>query len=268
MSATIPVAAARQDLLLHHMADGVATLILNRPAQFNAINAALLTELETALDQIENDPAVRVVVIAGVGKAFCAGHDLKEMRERHDRNFIASLFERCSRIMVRLTRLPQPVIARIHGVAAAAGCQLVAQCDLAVASTEARFATSGVKYGIFCTTPGVPLARDVGRKRALEMLLTGEFIDAQTALAYGLVNRVVAPDSLDAEVAGLARSILDKTPIAVAAGKKVFYEQVETGLERAYTLANEAMTCSLMTEDAVEGIDAFSQKRPAQWKGK
>ena len=268
MSVANPAVVGRQDVLLRHASDGVLTLTLNRPAQFNAISAALLTELEAALERITADSAVRVVVIAGAGKAFCAGHDLKEMREHHDRDFIRSLFERCSRVMVSLTRLPQPVIARVHGVAAAAGCQLVAQCDLAVASTQARFATSGVKYGIFCNTPGVPLARDVGRKRALEMLLTGEFIDAQTALAYGLVNRVVAPDRLDAEVAGLARSILDKTPIAIAAGKKVFYEQVETGLDRAYTLANEAMTCSLMTEDAVEGIDAFSQKRPPQWKGK
>jgi enoyl-CoA hydratase/carnithine racemase len=190
------------------------------------------------------------------------------MREHHDQDFIRSTFERCSRIMVNLTRLPQPVIARVHGVAAAAGCQLVAQCDLAVASTEARFATSGVKYGIFCNTPGVPLARDVGRKRALEMLLTGEFIDAETALTYGLVNRVVAPERLDGEVAKLARSILDKTPIAVAAGKKIFYEQIETGLQQAYGLASEAMTCSLMTEDAIEGIDAFSAKRAPQWKGK
>jgi enoyl-CoA hydratase/carnithine racemase len=268
MSTTIPVAAAREDLLLHHMADGIVTLALNRPAQFNAISDRLLTRLEAALDDIANNPAVRVVVIAGAGKAFCAGHDLKEMREHRDRDFIRSLFERCSRVMVSLTRLPQPVIARVHGVAAAAGCQLVAQCDLAVASTEARFATSGVKYGIFCNTPGVPLARDVGRKRALEMLLTGEFIDARAALDYGLVNRVVAPEKLDEEVAALARSILDKTPIAVAAGKRIFYEQIETGLERAYTLANEAMTCSLMTEDALEGIDAFSQKRAPRWKGR
>ena len=263
-----PATAAREDVLLRHTGDGIVTLTLNRPAQFNAISAALLTELETALDSIANDPAVRVVVIAGAGKAFCAGHDLKEMREHGDPAFIRSLFERCSRIMVRLTRLPQPVIARVHGVAAAAGCQLVAQCDLAVASTAARFATSGVKYGIFCNTPGVPLARDVGRKRALEMLLTGEFIDAETALAYGLVNRVVAPEKLDGEVSSLARSILDKTPIAVAAGKKIFYEQVEAGLEQAYACANEGMVRSLMTEDALEGIDAFSQKRPPQWKGK
>jgi enoyl-CoA hydratase/carnithine racemase len=268
MSAANPALLNRRDVLLRHMAGGVVTLTLNRPAQFNAISAAVLTELEAALDDIANDSAVRVVVVAGAGKAFCAGHDLKEMREHHDRDFIRGLFERCSRTMVRLTRLPQPVIARVHGVAAAAGCQLVAQCDLAVASTEARFATSGVKYGIFCNTPGVPLARDVGRKRALEMLLTGEFVDAGAALDYGLVNRVVAPERLDEEVAALARSILDKTPIAVAAGKRIFYEQIETGLDQAYSLANEAMTCSLMTEDALEGIDAFSQKRPPRWRGK
>jgi enoyl-CoA hydratase/carnithine racemase len=268
MNASPAAVASRESILIREDMGGITTLTLNRPQQFNAISAALLTELEAALENIASDSAVRVVVIAGSGKAFCAGHDLKEMREHHDRDFIRSLFERCSRIMVRLTRLPQPVIARVHGVAAAAGCQLVAQCDLAVASTEARFATSGVKYGIFCNTPGVPLARDVGRKRALEMLLTGEFIGAQAALDYGLVNRVVAPEELDEEVATLARSILDKTPISVAAGKRVFYEQIETGLERAYSLANEAMTCSLMTEDALEGIDAFSQKRPPQWKGK
>jgi enoyl-CoA hydratase/carnithine racemase len=255
-------------LLLLRNEAGVTTLTLNRPQQFNAVSTAMLDELEAALAGIAADSTVRVVVIAGAGKAFCAGHDLKEMREQRDRSFIRNIFERCSRVMVNLTRLPQPVIARVHGVAAAAGCQLVAQCDLAVASTAARFATSGVKYGIFCNTPGVALARDVGRKRALEMLLTGEFIDAGTALASGLVNRVVAPERLDEEIAGLVRSILDKTPIAVSTGKKIFYEQIEAGLERAYSLASEAMTCSLMTEDAMEGIDAFSQKRTPQWKGK
>lgn len=265
---TLPSTQAAETGLLRRNEGGVTTLTLNRPQQFNAMSGALLGELEAALASIAADSAVRVVVIAGAGKAFCAGHDLKEMREHRDREFIRGIFERCSRIMVNLTRLPQPVIARVHGVAAAAGCQLVAQCDLAVASTAARFATSGVKYGIFCNTPGVPLARDVGRKRALEMLLTGEFIDAETALAHGLVNRVVAPESLDAEIAKLARSILDKTPIAVASGKKMFYQQIETGLERAYVLANEAMTCGMMTEDALEGIDAFSAKRAPQWKGK
>jgi enoyl-CoA hydratase/carnithine racemase len=265
----MPLSQTQAQLLVRrHDASGIATLTLNRPQQFNAISTGMLGELEAAIASIAADPTVRVIVIAGAGKAFCAGHDLKEMREHRERQFIGSIFERCSRVMVSLTRLPQPVIARVHGVAAAAGCQLVAQCDLAIATTEARFATSGVKYGIFCNTPGVPLARDVGRKRAMEMLLTGEFIDAETAFAHGLVNRVVAPERLDEEVVALARSILDKTPIAVAAGKRIFYQQIESGLERAYALANEAMTSSLMTEDALEGIDAFSQKRPPRWKGK
>ena len=266
--ATAAAHSATDATLLRRNDNGIATLTLNRPQQFNAISSTMLTALEAAIEDIAGDPSVRVVVIAGAGPAFCAGHDLKEMREHHDRSFIQGIFERCSRLMARLTRLPQPVIARVHGVAAAAGCQLVAQCDLAVASSTARFATSGVKYGIFCNTPGVPLARDIGRKRALEMLLTGEFIDADTALAHGLVNRVVPLDQLDAEIARLARSILDKTPITIAAGKKIFYEQIEAGLENAYALANDAMTCSLMTEDALEGIDAFAQKRPPQWKGK
>jgi enoyl-CoA hydratase/carnithine racemase len=245
---------------------GVAILTLTRPQQYNALSLALIQELETACDAIARDPAVRVVVLAGAGKAFCAGHDLKELRAHTDPGFAREVFERCARLMIGLTRLPQPVIARVHGVAYAAGCQLVAQCDLAVASTEARFATSGVNFGLFCNTPGVGLARNVSRKQALEMLLTGEPIDAQTALARGLVNRVVAPEQLDAEIAKLTRSILDKTPVAVAAGKRAFYEQIELGLEEAYALATEAMLCNLNTEDAAEGIDAFSQKRQPKWK--
>jgi len=268
MALSAATSTAAESELLRTETGGIVTLTLNRPQQFNALSSSLIDALQSAIDDIAARAEIRVVVIAGAGRAFCAGHDLKEMRARREASFVEDVFGRFSRLMVSLTRIPQPVIARVHAFAFAAGCQLVAQCDLAVASTEARFATSGVKYGIFCNTPGVPLARDVGRKRALEMLLTGEFIDAQTALDYGLVNRVVAPEDLDEEVATLARSILDKTPIAVAAGKRIFYEQVETGLERAYTLANEAMTCSLMTEDALEGIDAFSQKRPPQWKGR
>jgi enoyl-CoA hydratase/carnithine racemase len=209
-----------------------------------------------------------VVVIAGAGKALCAGHDLKEMRAHPQREFIHDVFQRFSHLMLSLTRLPQPVIARVHGAAFAAGCQLVAQCDLAVASDAAQFATSGVKYGLFCNTPGVALARNVSRKHAMEMLLTGEPIDAHTALARGLVNRVVTGDDLDAEIARLAQSILDKTPVAVAAGKRAFYQQVETNLEQAYELATEAMVCNMQTEDAAEGIDAFAQKRKPQWKGR
>ncbi len=254
-------------VLLRTDANGVATLILNRPQQFNALSSALLIELQRAVDAIARDKSVRVVVIAGSGKAFCAGHDLKEMRAHHDRKFIQDVFRRCSHLMLSLTRLPQPVIARAHGIVAAAGCQLVAQCDLAVAASDARFATSGINVGLFCATPSVALARNVPRKRAMEMLMTGDFIDADTALSYGLVNRVAVPEELDAEINKLAQSIIAKTPVAVAAGKKVFYEQIEAGLEQAYELATGAMVCNMMTEDAAEGIDAFMQKRKPQWKG-
>jgi enoyl-CoA hydratase/carnithine racemase len=257
-----------QPVLLRHDANGIATLTLNRPQHYNALSVALLTELQAAIDAIARDQSVRVVVIAGAGKAFCAGHDLKEMRAHHGREFIKDVFGRCSRLMLSLTRLPQPVIARAHGVVAAAGCQLVAQCDLAVAAADARFATSGINVGLFCATPGVALTRNVPRKRAMEMLMTGEFIDAGTALSYGLVNRVVPPEALDAEVEKLAQSIIAKTPVAVAAGKKIFYEQIEAGLDRAYELASETMVCNMMTGDAAEGIDAFMQKRKPEWKGK
>lgn len=255
-------------LLLRTDRQGVTTLTLNRPQQFNALSSALLAELQAAVDDIVRDTSVRVVIFAGAGKAFCAGHDLKELRARNDREFTKEMFERCSRVMLSLTRLPQPVIARVHGFAFAAGCQLVAQCDLAVASSNAQFATSGVKFGLFCSTPGVALARNVSRKHAMEMLLTGEPIDAPTALSRGLVNRVVAPEELDAEVGRFAQSILAKTPVAVAAGKKIFYRQIDAELDRAYDLASEAMVCNMMTEDAIEGIDAFTQKRAPQWKGK
>jgi enoyl-CoA hydratase/carnithine racemase len=255
-------------LLLHSAHNGIVTLTLNRPQQYNALSSALLIELQAALDSIARDATARVVIIAGAGRAFCAGHDLKEMRAHPDRKFVRDVFRRFSHLMLGLTRLPQPVIARVHGAAFAAGCQLVAQCDLAVASETAQFATSGVKYGLFCNTPGVALARNVSRKQAMEMLLTGEPIDARTALARGLLNRVVADNGLDAEIARLAQSVLDKTPVAVAAGKRAFYQQVEAGLEQAYELATEAMVCNMMTEDAAEGIDAFAQKRAPRWKGK
>ena len=247
---------------------GVATLTLNRPQQFNAMSISVLAHLQKAIDDIARDENIRVVVLAGAGKAFCAGHDLKEIRAHQDAKFAEQVFTNCSRFMVSLTQLPQPVIARVHGFAFAAGCQLVAQCDLAVASTEAQFATSGVKYGIFCNTPGVALARNVGRKLAMEMLLTGEPIDAQTALERGLVNRVVPPDALDAEIEKLTQSIIEKTPVAVSTGKRAFYEQINAGLQEAYAGATQAMVRNLMTEDAAEGIDAFAAKRKPVWKGK
>lgn len=247
---------------------GVATLTLNRPQQYNALSLALIKELERVIDDIARDESVRVVILAGAGRAFCAGHDLKELHAQENPGFAKEVFQRFSGLMVSLTRLPQPIIARVHGFAFAAGCQLVAQCDLAVASTDAQFATSGVKYGLFCNTPGVALARNVSRKQAMEMLLTGEPIDAQTALARGLVNRVVAPGKLDTEIANLAQSILAKTRVAVAAGKRAFYQQMEKSLEEAYALATGAMVHNLMTEDAAEGIDAFSQKREPRWKNR
>lgn len=255
-------------VLLREDAGGVATLTLNRPEQYNALSSALLAALQSALQDIADDKSVRVVVIAGAGKAFCAGHDLKEIHEQAKREFAKEAFERCRHVMIDLTRLPQPVIARVHGPAYAAGCQLVAQCDLAVAATEARFATSGVNYGVFCSTPGVPLSRNIPRKLALEMLLTGDPIDAGTALARGLVNRVVPAYQLDAEVQRLVQSIIAKSPAVVAAGKKVFYEQVEKAMEQAYREATAAMVDNLKTENGKEGVAAFVQKRKPRWKNK
>ncbi|MBK8579193.1 MAG: enoyl-CoA hydratase [Accumulibacter sp.] len=247
---------------------GVATLTLNRAKQFNALSQAMIGALQGHLDAVSADAAVRVVVIAGAGKAFCAGHDLKEMRANHDKAFMQDLFRRCGRMMMTLTQMPQPVIARVHGIATAAGCQLVSMCDLAVAVDSARFATSGINVGLFCATPGVGLSRNLGRKQALEMLLTGDFIDAQTALQQGLVNRVVASDALDVEVEQLARSIIAKSSVAIGMGKQMFYKQLEMGLEAAYQYASEVMACNMMTADAGEGIDAFIGKRAPVWSGR
>jgi enoyl-CoA hydratase/carnithine racemase len=209
-----------------------------------------------------------VVVIAASGPAFCAGHDLKQMRTNPSHDYYRMLFAQCSRMMLAIARIPQPVIARVHGIATAAGCQLVAQCDLAVASESARFAVSGINVGLFCSTPSVPLGRNVLRKQAMEMLLTGDFIDAATAQRFGLVNRVAPPDRLDAEVAALAQRIVEKSAVAVATGKRMFYKHLEMGLEGAYQYAAETMACNMMAEDVGEGIDAFMQKRPAKWKHK
>jgi enoyl-CoA hydratase/carnithine racemase len=254
--------------LLTSLERGVVTVTLNRPQQYNALSSSLIDSLQNAVDMIGEDQQVRVLVIAGTGKAFCAGHDLKEMRSRREPQFVEETFARFSKLMVSLTRIPQPVIARVHGFAFAAGCQLVAQCDLAIAADTAQFATSGVKYGLFCSTPGVALARNISRKHAMEMLLTGEAIDARTALARGLVNDVVDSRELDAQIAKFTQSILDKTPVAVAAGKRTFYDQIEAPLEQAYALATRAMVCNMMADDALEGIDAFSQKREPRWTGK
>jgi enoyl-CoA hydratase/carnithine racemase len=261
-------AASESAVLLCKNDRGIVTLTLNRPDQYNALSLALITELQAAVGALAADESARVVVIAGAGKAFCAGHDLKEIQAHANPEFEKDVFEHAQRLMIALTRLPQPVIARVHGAAYAAGCQLVAQCDLAVASTDAKFATSGVNYGVFCSTPGVPLARNLPRKRALEMLLTGEPIDAATALAHGLVNRVVPPARLEEEVQGLARSIIAKSPAVIAAGKKTFYEQIDGNLAQAYRLATAAMLDNLQTEDGKEGIAAFAEKRKPSWKNR
>ena len=251
--------------LLRSHAGGIATLTLNRPKQYNALSDALLAELQQALDAISQDEATRVVVIAGSGPAFCAGHDLKEMRAHYEQTKVRDLFAQCSQMMMSITQLPQPVIARVHGIATAAGCQLVAQCDLAVASASARFATSGIDVGLFCSTPAVALSRNVSRKQAMEMLLTGDFIDAPTALAQGLVNRVVVADKLDDEVLRLANAIKAKPPASIAMGKKLFYQQADTGMAEAYSMAAAVMACNFMHEEAAEGVDAFIQKRPPRW---
>jgi enoyl-CoA hydratase/carnithine racemase len=263
------IAAPRPEdaLVLCQNEAGVTTLTLNRPKQYNALSQAMLAALQTELDIIAADQTVRVVVIAGSGPAFCAGHDLKEMRAHTDPAFHQALFTQCGRVMLAINRLPQPVIARVHGIATAAGCQLVAACDLAVASDNARFATSGINVGLFCSTPSVALSRNLGRKQALELLLTGDFIDAQTALRQGLVNRVAPLDQLDTTVWQLADSIRDKSPLAIAMGKELFYRQLELGLEAAYACASEAMVCNMNSEDAREGIDAFIAKRKPEWKG-
>ena len=248
-------------------ADGLTTLTLNRPGQFNSLSKDMLTAVKAELDAIAADEAIRVVVIAGAGKAFCAGHDLKEMRANHSKAFMQALFKQCGELMLTLTQMPQPVIARVHGIATAAGCQLVSMCDLAVAADVAKFAVSGINVGLFCSTPAVGLARNLGRKAALEMLLTGEFIDAMEAKAKGLVNRVAPADALDAEIERLAQSIIAKSAIAVRIGKGMFYQQLEMGLVEAYDYASEVMACNMMSDDAGEGIDAFMQKRKPAYKG-
>jgi len=246
-------------------ARGVVTLTLNRPHAFNALSEAMLAALQRELDAIASDESVRVVVLAAQGKAFCAGHDLKEMRAQPSLEYYQELFARCTRMMLTLQRLPVPVIARVQGIATAAGCQLVAQCDLAVASSAARFAVSGVNLGLFCSTPSVPLSRNVARKAAFEMLVTGDFIDAAQAQARGLVNRVVEPERLDAEIETLVASIVAKPRAVVAMGKELFYRQGELGIEAAYEAAGETMACNMMEAVALEGVQAFIEKRKPRW---
>ena len=245
---------------------GVLRLTLNRPAARNALSLGLMAELRQALMRTAGSRAVRVVVIAGAGPAFCAGHDLRELRDDPQRETYERTFALCSELMLAITRLPQPVIAEVHGVATAAGCQLVATCDLAVAAAEARFATPGVNIGLFCSTPMVALSRAVGRKPAMEMLLTGEPIDAATAKALGLVNRVVPKAELRQAVDGLARQIAGKSAHTLKIGKEAFHRQVELDLAAAYRYAAEVMTTNMLARDAEEGIDAFLEKRPPVWQ--
>ncbi|MCW3474299.1 enoyl-CoA hydratase [Limobrevibacterium gyesilva] len=256
-----------EPLLLRADRDGVAWLTLNRPQARNALSVGLMAALDDALAALADDPSVRVVVIAGAGPAFCAGHDLRELRANPGAEAYAALFAQCSALMLRIVRLPKPVIARVHGVATAAGCQLVASCDLAVAADTARFATPGVNIGLFCSTPMVALSRAVGRKPAMEMLLTGELIDAARAREIGLVNRVVPEAGLDGAVAELAGRIAAKSPLTLAIGKEAFYRQAEMELAAAYRYASEVMTRNMLTRDAGEGIDAFLAKRAPSWTG-
>src|SRR5690349_16703477 len=257
----------KEQVLRRHDADGVARLTLNRPTARNALSMALMQALVDELAAIEHDPKIKVVVIAGAGPAFCAGHDLRELRASPDRASYQATFALCSRLMTSIVRLPKPVIARVHGIATAAGCQIVATCDLAVAADSARFATPGVNIGLFCSTPMVALSRAVGRKAAMEMLLTGDLIDAPRAFALGLINRMVPEDRLDAEVGALAGQIVAKSPLTLAIGKEAFSRQADMGLDDAYAFAAEVMTRNMLARDAAEGIDAFLAKRQPVWSG-
>jgi enoyl-CoA hydratase/carnithine racemase len=245
---------------------GVVTLTLNRGDRFNPLSAEMIAAIEANLDAVGADRTARVVVLAAAGRCFCAGHDLKEMRTHSsDEAWQKKLFADCSRMMLKLTQIPQPVVARVHGIATAAGCQLVSMCDLAVASAEARFALPGVNIGVFCSTPAVGVARNIGRKRSMEMLLTGELFDARTAMSWGLVNRVVPAAELDAEVAKFTGVIVARSGKVVASGKRAFYRQIDQPIGAAYQTTNDMMACSVLEPDAAEGIDAFIEKRAPRW---
>jgi enoyl-CoA hydratase/carnithine racemase len=254
-----------QPLVLQRIAKGVAFLTLNRPRQYNVLSEQMLAALHGTLAAIAGDVSVRVVVLGGAGKAFCAGHDLKQMKANPSLEYYQRLFDDCSRLMMRIQTMPQPVIARVHGIATAAGCQLVATCDLAIAADDARFAVSGVNIGLFCATPSVALTRNLGRKAAFEMLVTGESVDAAAAVQRGLINRCVAADCLDLEIAKLAAAIAAKPPSVIAMGKALFYRQIELGTAPAYQLAAQSMACNMMDDIAQEGASAFIAKRAPAW---
>jgi enoyl-CoA hydratase/carnithine racemase len=252
-------------VLAERDARGVITLMLNRPQAFNALSESMLSALQAELDRVARDESARAVVLAAAGKAFCAGHDLKEMRADPSLAYYERLFAQCTKMMLTIQALPVPVIARVQGIATAAGCQLVAMCDLAVAADSARFAVSGVNLGLFCSTPGVALSRNVGRKAAFEMLVTGDFVSASEALEKGLVNRVASAEALDAEVEKLVTGIVAKPRVAIAMGKALFYRQIEHGIAAAYEDAGRTMACNMMDDCALEGVQAFIDKRRPMW---
>lgn len=264
--ANLAVTTEQAILLIDMDSRGVVTLTLNRPHAFNALSEALLSALQEALDGVAADEAARVVVIRAAGRAFCAGHDLREMRADPSLEYYEALFGQCSRMMMSIQRLAVPVIAEVQGIATAAGCQLVAMCDLAVAASDARFAVSGVNFGLFCSTPGVALSRNVPRKAAFEMLVTGEFISAVQAQEKGLINRVAEPAELDAEVERLVASIIAKPRQAVAMGKALFYRQIETDIGSAYEDATRTIAANMMEDCALEGVQAFLEKRKPSWR--
>lgn len=254
-----------EPLLLREDQDGITTLTLNRPQQFNALSDAMLAALQAQLDQLAGDDSLRCVILAANGRAFCAGHDLREMRATPQQSYYQALFQRCSRVMLALRALPVPVIARVQGLATAAGCQLVGACDLAIAADQARFAVSGINVGLFCSTPAVALTRNVPIKRAFEMLVTGKFIDAHTACDWGLINQAVPAAELDAAVLQMARDICAKPNVSIRHGKAMVYRQLHMDLPAAYAHAAEVMACNIMAGEALEGISAFLEKRPPDW---
>jgi enoyl-CoA hydratase/carnithine racemase len=256
------VPQTEQPVLLREDRDGICTLTMNRPQQMNLLTSSMLSALQREFDEISKSNTVRVVILAGTGKGFCAGHDLKEIKALKELAKIEALFGQCSRMMQTIPLLPQPVIAKVQGAAAAAGCQLVAQCDLAIAVDTAKFVTSGVTWGFFCSTPGVAVGRNLQRKHAMEMLLTGEPIGAQRALEWGLVNKVVKPEELDQATLELAKTLAAKPPATVAAGKRAFYQQMDLGLEQAYALASRVISESFAHDEGRAGMDAFIEKRP------
>lgn len=258
----MPTDNTEQSLLLRHDEGGITTLTLNRADKFNALSTELMRDIQAELNDIAVDTSVRVVVIAGNGRAFCAGHDLKEMMADPSPETIRALFNQCSEMMMTLTRLPQPVIAKVHGIATAAGCQLVAQCDLAIASEDATFATSGIGVGLYCGTPSVAVTRNLSRKHAMELLMTGDFIDADTACQYGLINRAVPADGLDDAAYALASKIAKKGPAFVARGKQLFYTQIEQGMDAAYQQAAQCMVDNMQDPEAQAGLKAFIEKSP------